>query len=243
MKSYENQYNQPMTTKNPVILRIDGRAFHTYTKQFTSKPYNEGLSNAMQETMSYLCKNIDNCILGYTQSDEITLVLYDLDMRLHTPWFNNREQKIVSVAASMATIKFNSLVHAKQFAFFDCRAFTVRTLEEVLNCVYYRQRDAKRNSIQMLARSLFPQRELQGLSTKELKAKCLKEKNINWDTDIPSVYYWGSTIHKIPRHNDSMGDVVPAQWELNQNLPMVHSAWDQYMKFLTDPLLARYDIK
>lgn len=92
--------------RTPVIIRLDGKAFHTFTKGFV-KPFDECMSKAMQETMKYLCENIQGCVLGYTQSDEITLVLIDYQKLTTDAWFDYEVQKICSVAASMATFIFN----------------------------------------------------------------------------------------------------------------------------------------
>lgn len=93
-------------TRMPVILRIDGKAFHTYTHGFR-RPFDSILMVDMQETMKYLCENIQGCVLGYTQSDEISLVLIDYKKFTSSAWFDNEIQKMVSIAASMATMEFN----------------------------------------------------------------------------------------------------------------------------------------
>lgn len=92
--------------RTPVAIRIDGKAFHTFTRGFV-KPFDEVLGNAMMRTMEYLCKNIQSCIFGYTQSDEITLLLIDYQTFETDAWFDYEVQKMCSVAASMATMAFN----------------------------------------------------------------------------------------------------------------------------------------
>ena len=106
MKNYENITRNYLTSKLPVIIRIDGKAFHSFTHGF-KKPFDDILVKSMQDTMKYLCENIQGCVLGYTQSDEITLVLVDYQNRDSCAWFDNNIQKMVSVSASMATIAFN----------------------------------------------------------------------------------------------------------------------------------------
>lgn len=103
---YENRAKHYLTRKMPVMIRIDGRAFHSFTKGF-SRPYDEVFHNAMNATLLYLCKNIQGCKFGYTQSDEISLVLTDLDTLTTDGWFDYGVQKMCSVAASMATLAFN----------------------------------------------------------------------------------------------------------------------------------------
>lgn len=103
---YEARSKTSLMRRTPVIIRLDGKAFHTFTKGFV-KPFDECMSKAMQETMKYLCENIQGCVLGYTQSDEITLVLIDYQKLTTDAWFDYEVQKICSVAASMATFIFN----------------------------------------------------------------------------------------------------------------------------------------
>lgn len=106
MKKYEFVSRHYLTTRTPVIIRIDGKAFHTFTRGF-QRPFDDILSTSMQETMKYLCENIQGCVLGYTQSDEITLVLVDYKNIDTNAWFDYNIQKCASIAASMATMAFN----------------------------------------------------------------------------------------------------------------------------------------
>ena len=106
MKKYEFVSRHYLTTRTPVIIRIDGKAFHTFTRGF-QRPFDDVLSKTMQETMKYLCENIQGCVLGYTQSDEITLVLVDYKNIDTSAWFDYNIQKCASVAASMASLAFN----------------------------------------------------------------------------------------------------------------------------------------
>lgn len=106
MKTYENVTRTHLTRRTPVIIRIDGKAFHTFTRGF-NKPFDSILVETMQDTMKYLCENIEGCVLGYTQSDEITLVLCDYKKLTSQAWFDNNVQKMCSISASMATLEFN----------------------------------------------------------------------------------------------------------------------------------------
>ena len=104
--NYENISRYYLTRRMPVIIRIDGKAFHTFTRGF-KKPFDDVLVKTMQDTMKYLCENIQGCVLGYTQSDEISLVLTDYAELTTDAWFGNNLQKMCSVSASMATMAFN----------------------------------------------------------------------------------------------------------------------------------------
>lgn len=106
MKVYESVSKTKLVPRMPVIIRIDGKAFHTFTKGFR-KPFDKILIKSMQDTMKYLCENIQGCVLGYTQSDEITLVLVDYSKLYTCSWFDNEVQKICSIAASMTAMAFN----------------------------------------------------------------------------------------------------------------------------------------
>ena len=107
MKCYEGVSNIKLMRRTPVIIRLDGKAFHSFTKGFI-KPFDRNLWKAMTTTTAYLCENIQGCVLGYTQSDEITLVLCDYQSLDTDAWYDNKIQKIVSVASSLATFKFNN---------------------------------------------------------------------------------------------------------------------------------------
>ena len=117
---YENIPKNKLMRRAPVIIRIDGRAFHTFTRGF-KKPFDEILIKSMQETMKYLCENIQGCVLGYTQSDEISLLLVDYKNLNSSAWFDYKIQKICSIAASMATMAFN-------------KSFTKNAEEFMTNC-------------------------------------------------------------------------------------------------------------
>lgn len=103
---YEQVPKTRLVRRTPVAIRIDGKAFHTFTRGF-EKPFDEVLGRAMRETMKYLCENIQGCVLGYTQSDEITLILIDYKKLTSSAWFDYEVQKMCSIAASMATMAFN----------------------------------------------------------------------------------------------------------------------------------------
>jgi tRNA(His) 5'-end guanylyltransferase len=209
MKRYEQSSHLFLTRRTPVIIRIDGKAHHTFTRGL-NKPFDDVYIHCMQQTMQYLCESIQGCVLGYTQSDEITLVLTDYADLKTDAWFDYRLDKICSVAASMATSAFNmswsneadaheldenegneeerkysKVLELNRFlAEFDARAFNVPK-EEACNCILWRQQDAERNSIQGLAQSLYSHKQLHGISTKRLQDKMFNEKGVNWN-ELPT---------------------------------------------------------
>lgn len=208
--NYENISRYYLTRRTPVIIRIDGKAFHTFTRGF-KKPFDDILVKSMQETMKYLCENIQGCVLGYTQSDEISLVLTDYAELTTDAWFGNNLQKMCSVSASMATLAFNKafndnivkyidgrldagrgitddlteytkiLINARnKGAMFDSRAFSIPK-EEVCNYFIFRQQDATRNSIQSVGQANFSDKELHKKSTKDIQDMLMTQKGINWN--------------------------------------------------------------
>ena len=212
---YEQIPKTKLMRRCPVAIRIDGKAFHTFTRGF-QKPFDEVLIKSMQETMRYLCENIQGCVLGYTQSDEITLILVDYKKLTSSAWFDYEVQKICSIAASMATMAFNKYFNInvneyaynheeqlstirltdiynkalKKGAMFDARAFNIPK-EEVTNNFYWRQLDASRNSIQMVGQANFSHKELQNKSCNEIQDMLMTQKGINWN-DLPIYQKRGS---------------------------------------------------
>lgn len=248
MKNYEYVSRIYLTKRMPVIIRIDGKAFHSFTKGF-QRPFDEIFIKAMQETAKYLCKNIMGCKLAYTQSDEISLLLEDYERTETQPWFENNLQKIASVSASMATMAFNNAfadtvnerysyytgintdewtggVEAfdKLFgnyfskvgiAMFDSRVF-ILPKEEVCNYFIWRQQDASRNSIQMVAQSLFSHKQLQNKNCDQLQEMMFQEHNINWN-DYATVYKRGSCIAK---EQYTKNGTTRSRWIVDKNIPI-----------------------
>lgn len=120
---YEHVPRFRLTRRTPVAIRLDGKAFHTFTRGF-ERPFDERFGKAMRETMKYLCENIQGCVLGYTQSDEITLILIDYQTLTTEAWFNYEIQKMCSVSASMATMAFNKFFE-DEFVEWNLKAFPI----------------------------------------------------------------------------------------------------------------------
>lgn len=177
----------------PIAVRIDGKSFHTYTKGL-ARPYDERLSNVMISTMNYLVEKT-NARLGYTQSDEISLVFFKVEDKQQS-FFGGRIQKLTSVLASMATAKFNQEImnnipeKAKDFAFFDCRVWNVPSLKDASEVFVWRQEDAIKNAVSMAAHAHFPHKILQGKNSRE-KIEMLAEKGIVWN-EYPEFFKSGT---------------------------------------------------
>jgi len=252
MKCYERVPQLQLTRRTPVIIRIDGKAFHTFTKGF-NRPYDVVLSNAMIRTMKDLCRNIQGCVFGYTQSDEITLVLVDYKTLDSCAWFDNKVQKICSVAASMATAYFNknftdevdrfhgSMLDdethyftrkyrmsdtskaislyanytkaTKKSAMFDARCFNIPK-EEVCNCILWRQQDATRNSVEMLGRAYFSDKELFKKNCSNIQDMLMEKHNVNWN-DVDTRFKRGTACFK------DVDDDGHSFWVIDFDMPVI----------------------
>lgn len=190
MKLYEKVSSNTLVPKMPVVGRIDGKAFHTFCKGM-DKPWDRRMQECMWATAEYLYNNIQGCQLAYIQSDEINLLLTDYENFRAEPWFRYKTQKLASVAASLATAKFNqqfiiyfSDIYDKPWnanlAHFDARFFNLPQ-QEVCNYFIWRQLDAVRNSISGLAQSKFSHKELQGKSQAEMQEMLFQAHGINWN--------------------------------------------------------------
>lgn len=182
MKGYEHVNRNFLIKRMPVVIRLDGKAFHTYTKDL-DRPYSTCLYDARRATLEYLCNNIQGVLIGYSQSDEISLVLKDWTTLKTQSWFDGNLQKICSISASMCTMEWNNIAYDTlslgNTALFDSRVFNLPK-EEVVNYLLWRQQDWERNSVQMLAQSLYAHKELQGKSCPELVTKIEEEFGIIW---------------------------------------------------------------
>lgn len=218
MKEYEGAFRQKLPKRMPVLIRIDGCHFHTYTRGM-EKPFDEYLANAFWETCKYLAENIMGTKLVYHQSDEITILLTNYDKLTTESWFDNGVQKIVSVAASLATAKFNEVIRKtyprKELATFDARAWVVPQ-DEVCNAFLWRQKDASKNSISMVAQTYFSAKELNGKSGEQKQEKLWKEKKINWN-DLP---VWKKRGVCIIKESYPLGDAMRTHWVVDHETPI-----------------------
>lgn len=194
VKELESASAKVMLDENlPIAVRIDGKAFHTYTKGL-KRPFDERLSQAMIDTTNYLVEKTD-ARLGYTQSDEITLIYFKTAPH-QQGYFGARMQKLVSVLASMATAKFNVEVQknipekADALAFFDCRVWNVPDLQSAAEIFIWRQDDAIKNAVSMAASAYYSHKFLHGKSSVD-KIKLLEDKGIFW-ADYPDFFKSGT---------------------------------------------------
>jgi tRNA(His) 5'-end guanylyltransferase len=249
MKKHEYIYRTYLPKKQYYILRLDMKCGHSYTKNL-NKPFDDGFIEDLQFTAKYLCEEIQGSLLSFQQSDEITIVFSDLQSEAADIWFGGNIQKIVSVAASLATSKFNELredrgvresnekwengegvsFYTRKLAQFDARVFSVSQRHEVLNNLYWRQKDASKNSVQMLARSLFSHKECQGLNGSQLQDKMMLEKEVNWN-DIETTKKRGSACYKELKLIESdlvTGDKFRGYWKIDNEIPIFSQDWEWF---------------
>lgn len=186
MKRYERATHHHLTPNSHVILRVDGRAFHTFTR-VCEKPFDRDLMDAMTSAMVYTAREMQGFRLGYTQSDEASFLITDTENHESQPWFDNDLAKLISITASTFTAVFNDVYEGRRIAHslavFDGRAFVVPE-PDVPNAFLWRQRDWERNSLQMLAQAHFSHKQLHGKGRKDLHDLLMLERGINW-ADLP----------------------------------------------------------
>lgn len=211
MKRYEEVSQGHLMRRTPVIIRLDGRAFHTLTRGVT-KPWDSHFQQMLWEATKVLCAEVAGCRLAYCQSDEMSLLLIDYTRQNTQPWFDNGVQKLVSVSAGILSGALSARMG--RHVAFDARAFNVPE-HEVINYFIWRQADAVRNSISALAQANFPHRDLQMLSTDQLQNKLWNEKKINWD-DCPVPQKRGALIlrevYMVPTGHSVDGVVTRSRW-------------------------------
>lgn len=263
--NYENRSKTYLVRRMPVIIRLDGKAFHTFTRGF-EKPFDDVMMQTMQQTTLKLCQEIQGCVFGYTQSDEITLVLVDYNDINTDAWFDYSVQKMCSVASSMCTLYFNKIfaeiasakIESFKFelgcvkdeedesgvyrdnlkhyiktyekaidkgAMFDARVFNI-PVEEVTNCILWRQQDATRNSISSLAQSKFSAKELHGKSSSQMQDMLMEKYGINWNNlTIPEKR--GTAVYKR-----TIDDVT--EWIVDYQMPILKGEDRDYVEHLVE---------
>lgn len=203
----------------PAIVRLDGKCFHAFTRGL-NRPFDLGLVDLMA-AVSRECLAETNAALAYTQSDEITLVLYALAIGSGI-YFDGRVQKIVSVLASFCSVAFNDLLpsylpaKSGSRAVFDCRCFSVPNTAEAANALIWREKDAARNSVQMLGRAHFSHNELHKKNGSEIQEMLFSRKGVNWN-DLEPRLKRGTYLqrHRVVR---------PFTADEIENLPPRHAA-------------------
>ena len=201
MKGYEAVYDHYLVKRIPVLVRVDGKAFHTYTCHF-AKPFSAVFVEAMRYATVKLAQEMQGFKMAYVQSDEAQFLITDFDQLTTQGWLDYRVSKIVSHSASIFTAHFNHYMlnlqnseKVEHYGFFDARCFNV-PLEDVPNAFLWRMKDWERNSVQMYARSFYSHKELHGKGIPAMH-EMLHTKGKNWATDLTLVQKNGSLFVRI----------------------------------------------
>lgn len=206
---YEKPYNLVLPMRMPVIIRLDGRAFHTLTRKY-EKPFDPAFISLMQLTSLYLAENIQSTELVYTQSDEISLFLHNYKKLKTQAWFGNEIEKMLSISAGLAS-SFLSVQLNKPVQF-DSRVFVLPE-NELCNYFIWRQQDWERNSIEMLAQSLYSHKDLHKKNCADLQELCWK-KGHNW-SKLPPHLKRGTCCIKQKADDDKR-----SKWIIDDEIPI-----------------------
>lgn len=222
MKQYESKEDSILIQGLPIVIRLDGRAFHSFTHGL-KRPFDDDFRSLMVETTRKLVEET-NAVVGYTQSDEISLILLPETQQ----YFGGRVNKINSLLGAFASVWFNHFYQENWFkfpnvpgnvlrkAYFDCRCFNVPTLNEAANHMLWREIDATKNSISAAAQAYFSPTQLDKLNSKQKQELLFQEKQINWN-DYPTMHKKGVYLSRQRvKHKFSLEEI--------EKLPPMHNA-------------------
>jgi tRNA(His) guanylyltransferase len=206
MKGYEKVSRGQLVKRMPVIVRVDGKAFHTLTRG-CEKPFDEKIMDSIYLAAKETSKQIQGFKVAYVQSDEVTFLLTDYEEINTEGWFNYNINKMVSISAAMMSVYFTQFFGRQ--GFFDGRAFNVPK-EDVVNCFLWRAQDWKRNSMQMYARANFSHKELHKKNVEDMH-NMLHSIGKNWATDLTERQKNGTFILK----DKTRHDILPTYESIN----------------------------
>jgi tRNA(His) guanylyltransferase len=207
---YENRTRFLLPRRTWTVIRVDGKAFHTFTRDL-EEVYDLALVDSLNYAATKLCEEAQGALFAYLQSDEISVVLQDFKDERTQAWFDGNVQKIASVSASIVTARFNQYFNGfdEKVATFDARVFTIPDPIEVENYFIWRQKDATRNSIQSLGRAHFSHHVLEGKNCGQIQDLLFHEKKINWN-DCPTEFKRGRVVERVYQN----------WWEVNDSIPV-----------------------
>lgn len=257
---YEEPAKGRLLRKVPVVIRVDGKSFHTFTKGF-HKPFDTIFRETMMETMKVMCENMQGCVFAYEQSDEITFVLTDYESEKSSAWFDYEVQKMCSVSASMVTMHFNKIFTekvkslynsdedqkyintmisaAEKGAMFDSRCFNVPK-EDVYNMILARQTDASKNSVAAVAQTYFSAEDLRNKSTSKVQDMLMMHKGINWN-DFATEQKRGAACYRVETRiiaaNAPDGYVIRKKWTVDREMPILKDNPDNETRRYIDSLV------
>jgi tRNA(His) 5'-end guanylyltransferase len=218
MKGYENAARYALPTRMPVLIRVDGKAFHTFCKAL-ARPFDLAFMEAMDQCAVALVEEAQGAVLAYVQSDEITVLLHNYKKLDTAAWFDNNLVKIATVAASTAAATMTAesvrlFGHVRK-AKFDGRVWVLPE-SEVANALLWRQQDAARNSVTMVAQEMFSDAELHGVTTAERQEMIFRKSGKNWN-DLPTYQRRGRCV---VRQTYEEGGVTRSRWVVDREIPI-----------------------
>ena len=239
---YEDITRIYLPRRSHVILRADGVSFSKFTKSL-DKPFSNEFIDDMNQSAIALCEKAQNVKFAFVQSDEISLVMSDYDTLTTSAWFDNDLRKLCSVSAGIVTAKFAQQMarrnSSKEFPFFDCRAWTIPSQDEVLNYFLSRQSDCTRNSLSSVAQVLYTHRELEGKGFNDLNEMVYQKReelrhimianatmplglhekeDFNWN-DVPAGMKRGRLIYRetyMTTADNLYPDVLRSRWVVTE---------------------------
>jgi tRNA(His) 5'-end guanylyltransferase len=220
-----------------IIVMCDGRSFSSWIKKAFKLPFDDEFIDMMNKTCEYACSNISGCVLGYTQSDEMTFIIKNENTE--DCFFGYRLCKLQSIIASMVTGKFNQLLMIRalelfksvepaytleycHLAEFDCKCWNLPTFNDVFGWFLYRQTDCIRNSKQQAAQTYLSHKQLMGKHTDEQIALLKETNNIDWYFDFDDGKKYGRFIYKETVHSSK--EVIGKMIEFDRSVWSAHNA-------------------
>jgi tRNA(His) 5'-end guanylyltransferase len=223
IKDYENVSRDFLLKRSPVIIRVDGKAFHTFTQGF-EKPFSSKFMEAMDKSAFLTASNIQGFKVAYVQSDEVTFLITDYDKLDTQGWFGYNKSKIISISASTMSVEFNNAFpnDKRPFPIFDSRAFNVPK-DDIINTFLWRAKDWHRNSVQMYCRSFFSDKEMHKKGVKD-QHDLLHSIGKNWSTDLTDREKNGKFIFNGSGYN-FRSDILPTYESISQAFNKYNLDW------------------
>lgn len=207
IKGYESVSKLKLTKRTPVMIRLDGRAFHTLTRHMV-KPFDNNMMDSMVAAAKDVMEGMQGAKIAYIQSDEVSIALMDYEHINSTGWFDYNHSKMVSISASTMSMRFSHYMNLiNQCEVFDSRVFNVPTCD-ITNCFLWRAQDWSRNSLQMYARANFTHKELHKKNKTDMH-EMLHSIGKNWTTDLTPRERNGTFLIKTDNGIVSVCDVLP----------------------------------
>lgn len=215
MKSYEAPWRALLPPRMPIVLRVDGRAFHTVTRGAV-KPFDARIIRAMDSAALELCEGVAGAVMGYVQSDEISVLIHPYKRHESQTWFGGEIVKMVSIAACLAANGFRDVW--ERAVEFDARVFVLPEAD-VCNYFLWRQQDAERNSILGCAQARLSHKAMQGVSTRALQDIMLREHDFNWNDLATSLKRGRTVLRSTYEVEGEDGPVTRSRWSIDNECP------------------------